>query len=320
MDSDERKKELLSTLFTLRGAEFSRCFAPPPFCPNAAIRAHSVQNARCLDLIASDGHVIAPNLRLAAEKAPAIDLAPVGRNRATTFSGLCEKHDRQIFASIETGPINVHTIEHRFLLAYRATFYEVHATCAAASQVQLAYQKRAQLGFDPADAPSEAGLLATHRIIVAYETFRYKEGFDEAYLKPAFDILEHDLITFDVARPTVAACALFSFDHLRRDDHSVGVCLNILPIEQTKTIVLLSYLRSDAPLARTELHRILTTSGDLQKYEVSRRLLNNCQNFVLSPSYVASWTPAKRQIILDYFVRTLLYDDLEFEHADLCLF
>jgi len=320
VDPGKSRKELLSTLFSLRGAEYSRCFAPPPFCPNPAIHAHSVQNARCLDLIASDGHVVAPNLRLAADKAPTIDLAPVGRNRATTFSGLCEKHDQEIFVPIETGLLDLHSIQHRFLLAYRATFYEVHASCAAASQLQLAYQKRVQLNFDPPDAPSEAGLLATHRIIVAYETFRYKEVFDEAYLKPDFGILEHDLITFDVARPTVAACALFSLDHLRRDDHSVSVCLNILPIEPTKTVVLFSYLRSDARLARAELHRVLTTSGDLQKYEVSRRLLNNCQNFVLSPSYVASWAPTKRQVIRDYFVRTLLYDDLESEHPDLVLF
>lgn len=307
-------------MFRLKAAEFPRCFAAPPPCRNPGIRAHSVQNARCLDLIVVDGHLVSPTIRLDAAKGPLVELARVGRKQATTFSGLCAKHDRDIFAPIETANLDPENPEHRFLLAYRTTFYEVHATCAAAWQIQMGYQKRTELGFDPKDQPSRAGMVAVDRMIVAYETYRYKEHLDRAFLEGDFAILDHDMIMLQVARPTVASSALFSLDHLLRGDDVVRVCLTILPLEPERTVVLFSYLRADAPLARGELARVLTSSGAHQKYELSRRLLNNCHNFALSPRYVASWSTAKRRVITDFYVRTVLHDDLEFEDPDLLLF
>jgi len=315
-----RRNELLNTAFRLVGTEFSRCFAPPPLCPQEAIRAHSVQNARCLDLLARDGHVVAPRLHLDAKSGPSVDLAYVGRNRATTFSGVCQKHDSNIFAPIETTPLDLDNPEHRFLLAYRATFYEIHASCAAAWQVQMGYLKRVELGLDPKGEPSDAGLFATNRMVVAYETFRYKEVFDEAFLAQHYSGIAHDVLLFDVAQPTLAACALFSLDNAARGGDVVYVCLNILPLNSSQTAAVFSYVAPDAAPARAELDRILNSSGHHQRYELSRRLLNNCQNFVLSPAYVDTWSDQKRQAILGYFVRTALHDDLTVEDPHLFLF
>jgi len=320
LNQDERRNELLNTVFRIRAAEFSCCFAAPPPCPHPAIRAHSVQNARSFDLLAVDGHLVSPTIRLDAKTGLLVDLAHVGRNHATTFSGLCVKHDREIFAPIETGILDAENPEHRFLLAYRATLYEVHAACAAAWQVQMGYQKRVELGLDPQDEPSRTGLYAVDRMIVSYETYRYKELFDTAYMERQFTVLEHDLVTLQVTEPTVAACALFSLDHIPRGDDVVRVCLTILPLEPSRTIALFSYLQADAPLARAELSRILTSSGAHQKYELSRRLLNNCHNFVVSPRHVASWSAAKRRVITEFFVRTAIHDDLQFQDPHLLLF
>jgi hypothetical protein len=317
---DEKRKQLLNTMFRIKAAEFSRCFAPPPWCPEPAVRAHSVQNARALDLIAASGHVVAPTIRLSAAEGPLVDFSCVGRNQATTFSGVCAKHDRDIFAPIETSPLDLQNPEHRFLLAYRATFYEVHATSAAAWQVQTGYLKRTELELDPKDQPSRVGMFAVGRMIDAYETYGYKEALDRAFLERRFESLEHDVVTLEVAEPTIAASTLFSLDHLSRGDDVVRVCLTILPIEQRRTAALFSYLAADASLARAELGRILESSGAYQKYELSRRLLNSCQNFAISPRYVASWSPAKRKVVVDFFVRTVMHDDLLFEDADLTLF
>jgi hypothetical protein len=308
-------------MFRLVGTEFSRCFAPPPVCPQEAIRAHSVQNARCLDLLARDGHVVAPLLRLDARRGPSVDLAYVGRNRATTFSGVCQKHDSNIFAPIETAPLDLGNGQHLFLLAYRATFYEIHACCTAAWQVQMGYLKRVEVGLDRKDEPSDAGFFATHRMMVAYETLRYKEVFDEAFLTQDHSGIAHDVLLFDVAQPTLAACALFSLDNrVYRGGHTIHVCLNILPLNSSQTAAVFSYVASDAAPARAALDRILSSSGHHQRYELSRRLLNNCQNFVLSPAYVDTWSDRKRQAILGYLVLTALQDDLTVEDPHLFLF
>jgi hypothetical protein len=73
-------------------------------------------------------------------------------------------------------------------------------------------------------------------------------------------------------------------------------------------------------MARAELHAVLTASGGKQAFQLSQRLLNNCQNFVLSPAYFASWPAGKVAAITDYFVKTLLHYDLSLVNPELMLF
>jgi hypothetical protein len=320
-NDDPRRLELINTLFQLRGVEFSRCFAPGPKCERPAVRAHSVQNSRCLDLLARDGHVVALTHRLDIEEGLLVQFSNVGRNRATTFAGLCELHDHDLFAPIETRPLELTIQEHLFLLAYRATIFELHATCAAGWLLQTGYQRRVELGLDPKDQPTPAGIYATHRMMVAYETYQYKQAFDQIYASRAFGSLAHDVLILDVPRPTVAASALFDLDNMpNAKGEAVRVCLTVLPLSNPQTAAVLSYLPEDAPLARVHLQRIIGTAGDYQKYELSRALLNYCSNFVVAPDFVDTWTTAKREIIRDYYSRTILRSDLEFEHPDLLLF
>jgi hypothetical protein len=53
---------------------------------------------------------------------------------------------------------------------------------------------------------------------------------------------------------------------------------------------------------------------------LSRRLLNSCENFVLAPAYFDTWTPRKKDVVREYFVRTILQEDLTYEDPDLFLF
>jgi hypothetical protein len=320
MRDEVREKELLAELFRLRGVEYAKCWWPVEVCTEPAIRAHSVQNATALDLLSEDGHVIAPVVRLHAGARPDVTLERVGRNRATTFAGLCSAHDHKLFAPMEKAVLNLQDVHHRFLLAYRATYYETHATAAAAAVVQAGYLKSADLGITPRDVPSRAGMFSVERMIVAYETWKYKSRLDEAYLEERFDALEHDLLELRVNRPTLAASVLFALDDVDRGDDVVRVCLTILPVSDTLTYALLSYLPEDAPLARASLTRVLDSQGSYQKYELSRRLINHAQNFVLAPSFVRSWSSKRKETITDLFKRTVFLNDFAFDDPDLTLF
>lgn len=321
MDQKAKRKASLQALFASRASTFARCFEPRLQCDRPAIRAHSIQNAGALELLAEDGHVITPALRIDAKHGPSVHFDRVGRNKATTFAGLCAMHDTEIFAPIEKGSINLTNTEHQFLLAYRAAFYEVHATVAAAAQVQEVHLKRVEADIDPKDVPTPHGIFALERMYTAWLTYQYKANFDEAYLEQRFDDLVNDVLLFDVEEPTLAASALFSLGRSQHDDNAmVGVCVTVLPVTRTQTAVLLSYLPRDAERARAELGRVLSASGVHQKYEVSRLLLSHCQNFVLSPSFVASWSTEKRTAILDLFTRTIFDSDLSIESEHLMLF
>jgi len=157
-------------------------------------------------------------------------------------------------------------------------------------------------------------------MILAYETYMYKTAFDESYLCSDFARVLHDVIDIPTPQPTVAACALFSVHGIERNGDWVRACLNILPLSTTKSVAVFSYLAEDAPLARQVLGRILLSQGEHQKYELSRRLLNSCENFVLAPAYFDTWTPRKKDVVREYFVRTILQEDLAYEDPDLFLF
>jgi hypothetical protein len=273
-----------------------------------------------LDQLARGGQVIGLTQSVSLDKGPQIQFGLVGRNQATTFTGLCSRHDDLIFGPIEKNELNLADPEQLFLLAYRAAYRELHATMEGAAKVQAGYRERVARGLDPKDSPSPAGLLAVERMMVSWVTFKYKSLLDTAYAESDFAQMAHDLVSLDVERPTVAACTLFSVDHIHVRDDVLRIHLNVLPIGPTRTEVLFSYLQSDASPARAFLDRILRSQNLHQRYELSRLILNSCENFVLSPDYFDMWTEEKKRTVQTYFVRTLLKSDLGYESSDLYLF
>lgn len=305
--------------FRLDKAKLVRCFAPGMDCEEVAIQAHSIQNAKRLEMLSRNGHVIKFTRRMEPD-GPKIDFGPVGRNQATTFTGLCAAHDRKLFAPIETEPLDAESPRHLFLLAYRAVLRELHASCEAAAKIQSSYQHRVKAGLDPKGQPSPAGMYAVERMMVAYETHLYKSRYDSLLEQEDFDGVKHDVIHIDGAPPSIGASAMFSLDHVPVRDDVARVCLTILPLSSNSTVVLFSYLEADAPHARAALSRILESSGSHQLYEISREVLHSCENFVISPDLFDSWTPQKRARMRDFFQRTLFRNDRSIEHEDLFLF
>lgn len=304
--------------FRLDKAKLVRCFAPGMACDEVAIRAHSIQNAKRLELLSRDGHVIKFTRRFKPE-GPTIDFGPVGRNQATTFTGLCAEHDKTLFAPIETDALDIASPQHLFLLAYRAVLRELHASCEAAAKIQASYQSRVRAGVDPKGQPSPAGMYAVERMVIAYETQLYKSRYDKLLGEGNFEDLKHDVIHIQ-APPSIGASAMFSLDHVPVLDDVARVCLTVLPMSSTSTVAVFSYVETDAPHARAALSRILGSSGWHQLYEISREVLHSCENFVISPDLFDSWEPNKRARMRDFFRSTLFRNDRSVEHQDLFLF
>ena len=313
-------KDVFASYLRSSKAKFSRCLEPSGQCTRRAIRAHSIQNSRVLDFLARDGHVVAPTVSTSLDEGLRIEFAPVGRNRATTFAGLCSRHDHEIFAPIDKVHINLSDEEQLFLLAYRAAYRELHASIEAAVKVQTAYLERVERGLDPIDSPSPAGLAATQRLAIAYNTFCYKSFLDPAHAGRDFAAVVHDVIHFDIERPTVSVCSLFSVDKIHAREDVLRVHINVFPFSANRTTAVFSYLRSDAPLARGFLTRILEARGAHQRYELSRLILHSCENFVRCPNYFDKWTDEKKEAVQAYFERTVEEYDPEYESQELYLF
>lgn len=318
--SDDIKKEMLDSLFKTNSKEFNRCLEPTLTCRNKAIHAHSVQNSRILDNIVMNDHVSAFKRKIDKDKGPQIDYGLVGRNSATTFTGLCETHDNSIFSPIEDNVVNLKDEFHLFLLSYRVVYRELHATMEGAMKIQSGYIKRVELGLDPESEPSEVGMAATRSMYTAWITHKYKREFDIAYISKTYNSICHDTFIFELDNPTIAVSSLFSIENHSVDNDQLRVALNVLPITKKQTYVVLSYREKDAAHARSVLDRVINSRGMYQKYELSRFILNHCENFVMSPLYVNLWSDKKKEIIKQYYIKTILSSDLDYESPDLYLF
>ncbi len=314
------KNEMMEYFFQANKWQLNRCLAPGMTCEGTAIRAHSIQNARVLDLLCKDDHVVGPTRRIDKDKGPQIYFDKIGRSKASTFTGLCSDHDSKLFLPIDTAPFDPTIEEHLFLVAYRAVVKELHAVMDGAIKIQSAYQKRVQVGWDNGDVPNPAGMLGVEHMMNAYLTHLYKERFDSALAQSQFDCISHSVIRLTHERPTIAVGTLYSVDNIIMDDDVLRLSLNVIPISQTETVVVFSYPKEHSAQALTHLGRVLLANGFYQKYELSRIILNSCENFILSPDYFESWPEPKTSAIVDYFVHTLFKNDMAVENEHLYLF
>jgi hypothetical protein len=324
-------REALEKFFAIRSARFDRCLEPQMSCQNKAIRAHSIQNAKTLDLLVTSGHLIALRSRF-SESGLQIDFQSVGRNEASTFTGFCSEHDRDIFAPIDKGTLDTTNREHRFLLAYRSVTFELHAIIEKAAMIQKMYEARVERGWDPSSELSPAGRLATLDLLHAFVTWRYRaDNFDVDFPSGDYSKIEHDVIVFEHQKPCIAVSSLFSIEGVAKHDDYVRIALNVLPVSHTKTVAIFSYHRDDRGLARAALNRVLVSSGEYQKYELLKLIIRELSNFYISPACFEGWSAAKAERIKVEFTTTLLREHArnigevigepsQTEHQDFMLF
>jgi hypothetical protein len=311
--------ESLNRFFKQQDFRFGKCLEPTLTCAGAAIRAHSIQNAKVFDLISDQNHVAMFKPRFSKE-GPSIELKKIGRNEASTFTGFCSQHDGDIFRRLDTEALDLADTEQLFLLAYRSVSRELHATMEGAVKLQSAYQDRVARGVDAGNVPTPAGMEAVSRMFVAWQTHKYRsQQFDQLLVTKNFGQLEHDVVEMDGQNAVLAASCLFSLDEIQIGDDCARVVLNVLPVSCEKTVAIFSFAKKDAGKARLALDRTLTSTGFLQKYEISKLLLERTENFAVSPCHVASWSAEKLEAITAAFQETLFENGIK-EDERLMLF
>ena len=165
-----------------------------------------------------------------------------------------------------------------------------------------------------------AVIIAVAKMMISWKTCEYKTDFDEVFLNGNYELIAHDVITINHTHPTIAVSSLFSMDDYNLKDDVLRVVVNVVPLSKNQTFIIFSYRYQEADIARTALDRILNATGEDQLLEISRLILNNCENFVLSPKYVKTWEASKKETIRNYYISTVIKNDMEFQSPDLYLF
>jgi hypothetical protein len=196
----------------------------------------------------------------------------------------------------------------------------MHATLDGAVAIQGAYQKRVELGLDPKNSPSQAGMEAVFHMLKSWRTFRYKRLIEEIEENDSYGDLLHFVRVVETTSPTVAASVFYGIGKYTGEEDIVGATLNVIPLDAARTVVAVSCLRQHEANIHEEHQQLFRAEGHYFKYLASKLLLKRGENFVINPAYFDLWSEEKRNKIREYFIATMLDEEYEEESEDLYLF
>lgn len=305
-DAENGRKERsnLADFFKMMKRGLSKCLDPTLACPNSAIRAHSVQNATALSFIEESNHVCELKMRI-LNGSPVCAFEKVGRNNASTFTGLCSKHDTEIFLPIDTKPLDINNKEQLFLIAYRSVTRELHVVMEGAARIQGAYQTLVATGKIPSDRMTPQGLEATQHLLKAWGVWKYRyRYFDKDLANRQFDNIKHSIFKIENEKPILAASSFFSVEDKPWGQSFPAAILNVIPTADLETVVIFSYADEHSGKVRKYISSIILAKDREKKYELSYMLLNRAENFFMSPAAVQSWPEDKKRFIEASFFST----------------
>lgn len=192
----------------------------------------------------------------------------------------------------------------------------------AVSKIQSIHVFRVEQGIDPADQLTPIGMKAVEQMLFSWTTWRYRDQhYDGALRTRDFSGITHQVLTLQNQRPALAVSSFISLEDMRPGDPDFsGVAVNILPVTDDTTIVIFSYARPIAGKVRSSLDRILTASGDHQKYELSKLIIARTSNFIVAPAHFRGWSADKVERLEHSAVESVVVGRDPEEHQDLMLF
>lgn len=315
---DKAKRETVNHFFKVHGISTDRCHEPSETCNTTAIRAHSIPSGTVLATLADNGHVVMPHMKLKVPPPAEISFKRVGKNQATTFTGLCSQHDNDIFRSIDIGLPDLMNNSHLFLLAYRAVLREFNVCLQNAWRFQSTYQKRVEVGLSPGTEPCDYGMFATAHLANAYECYEYKRQFDQYFLNADWLQLRHHIIVLKDQPPSIAVSSMFSLDDVDAPK-TPRVTLSVFPAHN-QVMVAFSAVHNDSPVVAKYLDRILSSDGYFQKYLLSKLILQSCDNFVMAPVYYDALAQDRKDALCQFYVDTILENAEDHDDHRLFLF
>lgn len=313
---------LRSSFFKGLKTNINMCWEPSEQCGLPAINAHSIQDAKVLEILNRDGHVIMPRERI-RQKGEAFnaDFEDVGRNEASTFKGLCGKHDKEIFAPIDDFEITLSNPQQLFLVAYRSVLKKLHSLVSIAMQTQKLHEDQVKVGRATNNSNDQVLNIVNNNFVRAAGAYEYKRQLDDAYLNKDYKKLIHKTFAIKHRTPTIAVSAFYWLGHRIIDNSRVPwVILNVFP-KADETYVVYSCVEKDEKEVSLEIKEILNSSPKRKTWLLSKSIIEATENFVVSPKFWDSLPKAKRETIVGFYQDTLL-DRKVFKGdiRDLCLF
>ncbi|EIZ1551998.1 SEC-C domain-containing protein [Vibrio parahaemolyticus] len=169
-------------------------------CSNRIIKAHSVSKSSSLKSISVDGHVYTMFKESVRNVSDFLDFSPkkIGINSASTFTGFCSKHDKELFSPIEDYEFTS-TSNNLFLVAYRTLCREIFVKKSVKSN-QLELIKSLDKGRDLQEQciiQSFSHYFDESNDLTMLDLDRMKARYDTIFQNEKFEELQHLVLEFE---------------------------------------------------------------------------------------------------------------------------
>ncbi len=275
-------------------------------CSGPAIKAHSIQKEKVLSKLAENGKVMVLDI-----PKNIITMEPKGKMQASIFTGMCSKHDGEVFKAIDTQDYDIKNKEQEILFAYRAFVRELHTKKSSRNTslaLVISFHEFGITNIESIQARTE-GLSWALRDLDAYSSY-----FQSCIQKDGCK----KLFTYHIQFETefgIAVSSAISFPHdflgnrLGHLDYDLGtrskpLFVTIFP-QSGKTNVLLSMFDEDAGFYSFIENQLIQKSQDKQKQLLTNLIVENCENLALSPKYWNRLSDKTKDSILSAYLRNI---------------
>ena len=268
------------------------CMAPHVDHEGVIVSAHTLSVESMLRKISVDAHVYTPRqARTFSSATFPIEIQKRGLREVSVFNGFCQKHDRELFACLETEPFRF-TQQQNFMLAYRATARECYLKRKLYETLPTAQQYGAIHGIDEPLELSEAALVfqaATLSGVEDVETLKAK--LDHHLLNQSWNRIVTHAIVFSKTPSILAAAAFQPFYDMNGaklqafDDLNVEmsqVCMSLVPLEVGGAAIF-SWLDTSNSAPQRFFESV--AKGKKLTSAVIHAVLDNTENVAFNPSW-----------------------------------
>lgn len=292
-------------MFEASQKEYRKClYSVTPDCRQPAIDAHSIQKSGKLQELAEDGHVYAFHLRPMFDDPPKMpEIRSKGHREATTFAGMCNEHDSELFAPIDNSPIDLDDQEHVFLLTYRTVLKETHDALRLKRWTAEAYARLVEDGVaDPDDSVSRelsaAAELGSQRMLAE------KQEMDRLYLAGDHHGVGKEVIWLPEGEPALGVSAFISTNP--RYGEQALCALNVFP-QDGRHAVIFSFRKGCRLRVRKSFADELRYHSTKNREQVASRIvLENCEDPIFRPGVYETFTDEQRLVIRSYYWQTAM--------------
>lgn len=275
----------------LRNSKFSTCLHPSKNeCSKKIIGAHTLQNNGVLSYLSYNEEVVViePGVNKNGVK---LDFKNKTKKKATTFTGFCSYHDREVFKPIETVEYLMESDEQNFLFAYRIFAHEYYKKHVAFKVFQKTIRKF------PSRLNEEMfiGQYRNYQLAIK-DMEEYTRIFNSALLSKNYSVLSTHVVEFDFRLP-FATCFAYSpyYDFNKEpinlshmfDFNEDRLKLNFVTVlpQEKKSYILYSWLKEDD----SHFHSIKSSLESFDNKDI-KRTFNNLipeysEHVVFAPKY-----------------------------------